>query len=291
MSNHPELEAAAETQGALVRIGAVSYLNTKPLVYGLAADHPEFSLEFDLPSRLADRLRRGEFDIALIPSIEYFQHADYRIVSDACIGCRGPVLSVKVVFRCPPSEVRTLAVDEGSRTSAALARILLSERFGLRPELVPFPIGSQLASVDADAVVIIGDRAIHLGEKDFDSVWDLGEEWCRWSELPFVFAMWVARPGIDTSLVESILAEARDVGLAHLNEIAAAEASRHGLSVDECFEYFHENLHFRLGGEERAALELFQHHATRLEISPARWIEEPTGKVRLVESLPQIPQQ
>src|SRR2546423_269936 len=109
MNAHPE-----------IRIGAVSYLNTKPLVYRLAERLPQAEIVYNLPSRLADRLASGQLDVALIPSVEFFQNANYSIVSDACIGCRGPVWSVKLFSRVPAAEIRTLALDEGSRTSVAL---------------------------------------------------------------------------------------------------------------------------------------------------------------------------
>src|SRR5688572_13981038 len=108
-----------------MKLGAVSYLNTKPLVYGLPATGDGIDLVFDLPSRLADRLAAGEFDVALIPSVEFCQSPQYTIVSDACIGCRGPVFSVKLFSRVPVAEIKTLALDEGSRTTAALIQILL----------------------------------------------------------------------------------------------------------------------------------------------------------------------
>src|SRR5437870_1999514 len=103
-----------------LKIGAVTYLNTKPLVYRLRDFAPQAELSFDLPSRLADRLSSGELDVALIPSIEFFQRPDYSIVSDACIACRGPVLSVKMFSRVAVDKIQTLALDEGSRTSVAL---------------------------------------------------------------------------------------------------------------------------------------------------------------------------
>ena len=100
-----------------LRIGAVNYLNTKPLVCGLEQLAPQAEIVFDLPSRLADGLAAGQLDVALIPSVEIFQNPTYTLVSDACIACRGPVLSVKLFSRVPPAEIRTLALDEGSRTS------------------------------------------------------------------------------------------------------------------------------------------------------------------------------
>ncbi|MDG2015016.1 MAG: menaquinone biosynthesis protein [Pirellulaceae bacterium] len=143
------------------KIGAVSYLNTRPLVYGLEREPSDWELSFDLPSRLARQLANGALDVALIPSIEVFQNPEYTVVSNACIACRGPVWSVKLMSRCGISQIRTLALDEGSRTSAALVRILLQKQYGLRPELRPLPIDESWQDADADAVLIIGDRAMN----------------------------------------------------------------------------------------------------------------------------------
>ena len=179
-----------------LRIGAVSYLNSKPLVEGLVELLPDTEIRLDYPSRLADDLTSGELDVALIPSIEYFRGQDYLITSDACVAAHGPVLSVKLYSRVPWSDVRTLALDEGSRTSATLARILLSERFGVQPELQPLPIDHRTEDTTADAILLIGDRAILPPKEKFLVTWDLGQEWFEWTGLPFVFAMWVANDGV-----------------------------------------------------------------------------------------------
>jgi chorismate dehydratase len=212
-----------------LRIGAVSYLNTKPLVYRFGELNPAIDLMFDLPSRLADRLADGELDVALIPSIEYLRHPQYTIVSTACIACRGPVLSVKLLSRKPMHQVRSLALDEGSRTSSVLARVLLHARYGIQPRLELLPVSAGIHESAADAILLIGDRAIHTPTGRFAEAWDLGDQWCRWSELPFVFAMWIARSGVDVSSVESLLDAARDLGVRHLAQIAAAEAPVVGL--------------------------------------------------------------
>ncbi len=123
-----------------IRIGAVQYLNARPLTYCLKEFAPRAELIFDVPSRLADALQAGRLDVAMIPSIECFRHPGYKIVSDACIACRGPVRSVRLFSRVPIKDIRTLALDEGSRTSAALVQILLKEEFGLRPELSALPM-------------------------------------------------------------------------------------------------------------------------------------------------------
>lgn len=251
-----------------IRVGAVSYLNTKPLVYQLQRFAPHAEIVYDLPSRLSDDLAAGKLDVALIPSIEFFQESTYTIVSDACIGCRGPVLSVKLFSRVPLPEIRTLALDEGSRTSVALVRILLDERFGVRPRLARLPIGETPEKIDADAFLLIGDRAMRPRAGEFVEQWDLGDQWCRWAELPFVFAMWTARAGVELDGLEAALAEARDAGLAHLDEIARAESAAVGLSPDAALSYLRDNLYFYLGPRERRGLELFYHHAARLGLTP-----------------------
>jgi chorismate dehydratase len=255
---------------APVRVGAVQYLNTKPLVHGLAGLGLQVS--FDLPSRLADRLASGLLDVALIPSIELFRGAGYRVVSDACIGCRGPVMSVRLFFRTQPGRVARLAVDEGSRTSATLARILLAERFGIDPAIEPLPIGAGLDDTSADAVLLIGDRAIGSQRGSFQLVWDLGDEWCRWKDLPFVFAVWAARADVsadELARIEPLLAAARNSGKANLAAIASAEAAAHGLTVPQCLSYLRDNLHYDLGLLEREALSAFYTHAVTLELAPS----------------------
>jgi chorismate dehydratase len=243
-----------------LRIGAVSYLNTKPLVSGLQEQLPAAELVFDLPSRLADRLAAADLDVALIPTVEYFQDPSYEIVSDACIACRGPVLSVSLLSRCPIAEISSLALDEGSRTSVALVQVLLRERFGITPQLSSLPIGSDLAESTADAVLVIGDRAIDPAQQGFVANWDLGQEWCNWSGLPFVFAMWTARAGLGEQLdnVASALQASRDEGLLRLAEIARQEAGTLGLDAEQCHRYLRDNLYFYLGPQEREGLELFR---------------------------------
>lgn len=247
-----------------LRVGAVSYLNTRPLIERWSELVPNADLEVDLPSRLADRLARGELDVALIPSIEYFQDPSYSIISDACIACRGPVWSVKLLSRVAPDRITSLALDEGSRTSAALTRILLWQRYGIRPREERLPIGSDVTDTTADAVLLIGDRAIHSPAETFVTEWDLGSEWCRWSGLPFVFAMWVARAGVDTADLEQRLQATRDVGLSRLTQIAERSAPEFRLTPAACLSYLRDNLYFFLGPDERRGLERFRSLAHEL---------------------------
>ncbi len=263
------VDQATFSSATRLRIGAVSYLNTKPLVYGLPALAPNLETVFDVPSRLADDLHAGRLDVALIPSIEYTRHPECAIVSNACIGCRGPVLSVKLLGRKPLRTIDSLALDEGSRTSGWLARILLWKRYRLQPRLEVLPIDCGLEDSAADAVLLIGDRAIHPPPSDFVECWDLGDEWCRWAELPFVFAMWVARPGVDVVEMGHVLNQARDWGVAHLEEIARAEAARVGLTYEQTLGYLRDHLHFYLNGREQRGLDLFFQLVTEIEAIPA----------------------
>jgi len=266
-----------------VRVGAVSYLNSKPLIEGLAEAAPAIDLQLDYPSRLADRLGEGSLDVALIPSIECFSEQRYEIVSDACVATHGPVLSVKLYSRVPLRAIRRLALDEGSRTSAALVRVLLAERYGVFPECEALPLGEPVQwlggsdtppnpgqrSVEGpDAFLLIGDRAIHTPTEQFVATWDLGEEWLNWTGLPFVFAMWATRAGTDLGDVEEALSRARDRGLQNVREIAAREAPLLGIGEQLTYEYLTENLYFHLGPAERRGLQRYYELAAKQGLAP-----------------------
>jgi chorismate dehydratase len=209
--------------------------------------------------------------------VEFFRTSGSSIVSDACVACRGPVLSVKLHFRVPPREVRRVALDEGSRTSTALTQILLAELYGLHPTWESLPIGCGLENTDADAVLLIGDRAIvdRSPTEKFVEVWDLGERWCDWTGLPFVFAMWIARAGVDAGQVAAVLSAARDRGVRHLAEIAKREGPLVGVSTELAICYFRQNLHFVLGDDERAGLRKFFTYCVKHGLAPV------SGEVRL----------
>src|SRR5262245_46594100 len=121
---------------ALVRVGAVEYLNTKPLICDLESLASNIELVLEIPSRLADMLADGRLDVALIPVIEYFRAGTYSVVPDISIASRGPVLSVTLFSRVPWAGIRRVALDEGSRTSAALCQILLRKKYGVTAEVV-----------------------------------------------------------------------------------------------------------------------------------------------------------
>jgi chorismate dehydratase len=250
-----------------IRIGAVSYLNTKPLVFELETLAPQADLVLDYPSRLADQMARGELDVALIPVIEYFRAGVYRLVPNIAIASHGPVLSVTLFSRVPWSEIRTVALDEGSRTSAALAQVLLRKKHGVQPQVCPLPLDRNAESVDADAVLLIGDRAMHACLPGFRYAFDLGQEWHDWTGLPFVYAAWAVRPGVDLGSVLEALYESKRRGLENAGAIAAREAPALGLDAGFCRRYLANIIRFDLGPRELAGLHHYYMLASELGLA------------------------
>jgi chorismate dehydratase len=237
-----------------VRVGAVNYLNTKPLICDLEQLAPHAELILDVPSRLADLLAEGQLDVALIPVIEYFRAGCYTVVPNIAIASRGPVLSVTLFSRVPWTSIRRVALDAGSRTSAALARILLAKRYSVSAEILSLPLDREAEDVDADAVLLIGDRAMRACLPGFQFAFDLGREWFDWTGLPFVYAVWAVREGVDLRGVDAALHRAKERGLDRAGPIAHIEAPRLGLDAGFCRRYLSNILHFDLGPREQAGL-------------------------------------
>jgi chorismate dehydratase len=251
-----------------IRIGAVKYLNAKPLIYDLEALAPEARLCLDLPSVLAEKLRMSQLDVALIPIIEYFRAGSYSLVPDIAIASYGPVLSVTLFSRVDWSNVRRIAMDVGSRTSAALAQIVLSCRFGVQPEVVALPTSLPAEQADADAVLLIGDRAMKACLPGFVHALDLGQEWHEWTGQPFVYAAWAVRESVDLGSVADALVEAKRRGVCRVGEIAFQEAPRLGLDAGFCRRYLSHLIRFNLGAQEVAGLRRFYHLACELNLAP-----------------------
>lgn len=251
-----------------LRIGAVTYLNARPLTYALPQLAPTSEIVVDLPSRLAEGLVAGALDVAMVPSIEHFRLPGSRVVSDACVACDGEVRSVKLFSRVPIGRIRSLALDVGSRTSVSLARILLGDRFGVEPRVEPLPIDAPAGGWTTDAAVLIGDRGMLEPAERFEVVWDLGREWRDWTGLPFVFALWVARPEAEIDGLGELFSRARDEGILRFEEIARQSAPQVGLPEAECLAYLRDHLHFRLGDDERRGLTLFYELAARRGLAP-----------------------
>jgi chorismate dehydratase len=257
-----------------VRLGAVGYLNARPLVYGLERS-TRFDLRFDLPSRCADLLHQGRIDVGLIPTIEYLRppeagHGDgYRIVPDLAIASRGPVASVALYTTRPVSDVRAIALDTSSRTSVALVRVLCARSFGIDPALEPR--GPDLASMleGCDAALLIGDNALFQAAGRLTArsrqvtvqKIDLGEVWTAMTGLPFVWAFWAGRPDALMDDDMQALRQARDAGVTASEPIAHQYLADRPERQAAGARYLRDNIKYHLGPDERAGLELFYRYA------------------------------
>jgi chorismate dehydratase len=245
----------------VVRLGAVNYLNVRPLVHGLAG-RTDVSLRFDVPSVCARLLDEGAIDLGMVPSITYLDRPGDRIVPGICIASEGPVASVALFTRRPIGEVRTIALDTSSRTSAALVRILCRRVFGIAPTFLPHEpdLGSMLAS--ADAALLIGDPALFLDHQvhGADKI-DLGEQWTRMTGLPFVWAFWAGRNDRHNAEVVTTLQRAAADGTTRLDEIAAAYCSHRPQDITLARRYLRTHLEFRLSPRGIAGLETYYREA------------------------------
>ena len=254
-----------------VRVGAVSYLNTKPLIYPLLnkrlnLTNGEIDLFLDYPSRLADDLKTGNLDVALIPIIEYFRSPGYRIVPNISISSRGPVRSIQLFTHVPIASIRNVAFDTSSRTSRALVQIWLAEKYQLHPEFTSCPPSIDPQSVDADAVLLIGDAAMGLS-CTANSALDLGAEWQEFVGLPFVYACWVAREDVNLRNVPKILQCAKKLGINQIPKIAHTEAQKIGLPEDACKDYLTNHIFYDLGAAEIAGMMKFYELALKYELA------------------------
>jgi chorismate dehydratase len=243
----------------------VNYLNTKPLIERLTDFAPNIELTLDLPSRLADQLAAGQLDVGLIPVVEYFRGDNYSFIPNIAIGSRGPVLSVTLFSQVPWEAIRTVALDEGSRTSAALTQIILRKRYGVKPEVRPLPIDASAEALDTDAVLLIGDRAMRACLPGYRYAYDLGEEWTNWTGLPMVFAVWALRAGVQLGETEAAFRKAKEYGLAHAGEIAQREAERLKLDAGYCRRYFTNVIRYNLGPVELAGMRKFREFVEELD--------------------------
>jgi chorismate dehydratase len=251
-----------------VRLGAVSYLNTKPLVHGLDARRDLFDLRFDVPAQCAALLHDGRIDLGLIPAVEYLR-GDYRIVPGVSIASDGPVASVAVFSRVPVARINTLALDVSSRTSVALTRILCAERWGIAPKFVPAEPDLKAMLAQADAALVIGDPALSIDHDQLglDKI-DLGSEWLAFTGLPFVYAMWCGRDGACGPEHVAELNAARDRGAADIDGIARAESGGDAQRQRVIAAYLRDNLRHGLGEREVAGLRRFHELAAQHGVVP-----------------------
>ncbi len=238
------------------RLGSVPYLNALPLVEGLA-DDPAVELVQELPRRLAPRLRAGELDLALVSAVELFRDPPLGWIAGPAVTSEGAVRSILLFLRTPLAEVRSLALDTSSLSAAAMSQVCLRRFVGLEElALRDAPPDAPLDTLDADAVLRIGDPALATPPGDRDVV-DLGALWTEHTGLPFVYALWLARPDVDGAAVAPLLEAARRRGLARRRLLADGFAAAHGLPVADCRDYLDRCIGYALGARELEGLRTY----------------------------------
>jgi predicted solute-binding protein len=253
-----------------LRVCAVSYLNTAPLVWGMLHGEQQglFDLLFRVPAECADMVRDGAADIGIIPSFELLGR-EMGIVPNVGIACRGAVRSILLVSKRPADQIRTVAADSSSRTSVALMRIILARRYGVEPAVVTRrpELGAMLA--ESDAALIIGDPALRIDpERVPFMTYDLGSEWLEMTGLPMVFAVWAGPRPVVTAEVAAVFQASCEFGLRNLDRIVTAEAPARGFPAELVREYLTRHIRFELGAAEHEGMELFLRYARELERQP-----------------------
>jgi chorismate dehydratase len=244
----------------LPRIAASSYLNTAPLIWSFlhGTRRDKVSIVTDTaPARCADLLALGEVEAALVPVIEYERIPEARVVPGICVGSRSAVRSVVLVSKYEDlKQVRKVALDEESRTSQALIKIIFREFLKCEPEWKSFsPDLSEMLQAN-DAALIIGDPAMTISSRDFH-VFDLASLWRQFTGAGFVFAMWMTRKASAEAVSALDFAGARDEGIEHIDEIAEANVPLLGLPKSELIAYLRDNICFSLDDDLQMGLELF----------------------------------
>ena len=248
---------------------AVSYLNTAPLVWGFERTDlgKQIRLEYELPSVCADRVRAQTADLGILPVIEIARQ-DLEWLPSTGIACRGAVRSILLISKVPISRIRTVAGDIGSRTSVMLTRVLLAERFGSEPDVLPMRADLDAMLQLADAALIIGDAALQLDPvalRHQYEVWDLGEEWWRLTGLPMVFALWSGKRGHVPASLDDIFVTSCRYGIAHLDEVLESECPKRGLPIELGHTYFTRHIALELNARDLEGMYAYLKFASALD--------------------------
>ncbi len=236
-----------------IRVGAVSYLNTKPLLYGIERSDiiHDIDLKIDYPSRIASMLLNDEIDIGLVPVSIIPEMQDYYINTNYCIGCDGPVASVCLFSESPIEKIKKVLLDYQSRTSVRLVKILLKEYWKIQPVLVDANEDFREKIKEEIAGLIIGDRAL-AQRKISPYIFDLGEAWKNLTGLPFVFAAWISNKKLDPGFVR-LFDQANGMGIHDIKSVLAT------LDYNDfnLREYYTKYISYELDASKKKGLDLF----------------------------------
>lgn len=235
-----------------IRVGAVSYLNTKPLVYGLELGMMDGMIDLvdNYPANIASALLDDTIDIALLPVAVIPQMKEYHIIGEHCIACDGEVDSVCLFSEVPLEEITTILLDYQSRTSVELLKLLCKEFWKITPVFKQVTEGYENTIKDTTAALIIGDRALQK-KLNVYYAYDLGLAWKQYTGLPFVFAVWVSNKPLSERFI-SAFEEANNYGLTHIKQVIEANSSPYDLD-----KYYTQNIHYLLDPYKRKGLETF----------------------------------
>jgi len=249
-----------------VRIGSVPYLNAKPLIAWFQTPEGKRSgveVVYDVPSRLARMVEAGEVGCAMVSSVELFRHADWRAVPGIAIASTGKVLSVRLFSKVPVDRIHSVALDTSSLTSSALVRVLFARWWYATPRYIPAAPNLEAMLQQADAALLIGDKGMMACSEGLFVV-DLGEEWYRWTGLPFVWALWLGRAENITPPLVDCLHRAKAWGLEHLDTIVQQEASRLDISESLVRLYLRDIMQYAMTDAHEQALNRFAHECKQL---------------------------
>jgi len=258
-----------------LRVRAVSYLNTSPLVWGMlhGPQRGVHDLRFSLPSECADALREGAAEVGLVPVIELARQRDLVAVPGCAIACRGPVRSILLVSKKPMDEIESIAADAGSRSSVAMTQVLLERKHGVFPRILTREPDLDSMLEQADAALIIGDPALRI-DPEMESwrgkpvhVFDMGGEWVETTGLPMVFAVWAAKAAVADPQIANVLQGSAAYGREQLEEIIAEESAARDLSPELVRDYLTNRIVFELGEREQRGMRTYLEAARDLGLA------------------------
>jgi chorismate dehydratase len=260
-----------------LRVSAISYLNTVPLMWDFehGQSGKDFDISYTLPSRCAAALREGSADIGIIPAAAYAVIPGLAILSGVAIASRRPVRSILLVSRVPRAQIRQVALDTSSMTSVALTKVLFAKHWQAEAHFTAMDPDLDKMLADHDAALLIGDPALKVDRSRYFAC-DLAEEWIRFTGKPFVFAFWAVRQVALQSApatldLAGVFQQSRDHGLAagNIQQIAREWAPRLGLSEDDVRSYLADNIYYYLDADCLEGLRLFYRYAAEIGALPA----------------------
>ena len=270
-----EARQRARVPAQPVNLGAVGYLNARPLTWALDRSPDRWRIRYDVPSVCSRLLHEAHVNLGLIPSIDYLQSPDYRFVPGVGIGSRGPIASVALFTRKPLADVRRIALDTSSKTSVALVRVLCHHRFRISAEFVPHGPDLEEMTRRADAALLIGDPALEVlhDRLGLEKI-DLGVEWTAMTGLPFVYAAWTGRTGAVGAVEVELLQQAQEEGVRSSEAIAVEYGHGDPALTALAGTYLRDNVKYGLGPDEARGLQMFLDYAADLKLAPARRLLE-----------------